>query len=395
MRRRTVRRRRRPSAVVDAFALALAGSGLGMAVVNARHVHPLRAPTHPVTGPVVVLVPARDEAEVIADVVADLRAQRGVADLRVLIYDDESGDGTAEVARRAIDGDDRVVVIDGALTPKSPGWTGKAWGLHRLTAELSDDAPDTRVCLVDADVRLAPDAIAAAVAVFDSLTDAPGPPPGLLSVWPAQIVGSTLERMVQPLLFWSWFSMLPQAITEQQLRTSTAVANGQFLTTRLGVYRDVGGHRSVAAEPADDIALARVFRRAGMRTVNRSGGHLVRCRMYRSGADLRGGYRRWTATEFGGARGSWAVVAALLVGHVGPVARTVLGPRRTPATLALTMGAVGRIIARRVETDSLAPSDVIDAMAHPVSMAAAAALIADSAVHTRAGRLEWKGRSIS
>ncbi|MCX6470659.1 MAG: glycosyltransferase [Corynebacteriales bacterium] len=375
--------------------LALAGSGLAMAAVNARHVRALSAPRYPVAAPVVVLVPARDEADVIARVIADLRAQRGVDDLRVRIYDDESTDGTAEVARRAIDGDDRVVVVDGARTPKPAGWTGKAWGLHRLTTDLADDPPNTRLCLVDADVRLAPDAVAAAVAVFDALADAPGPPPGLLSVWPAQIVGSALERLVQPLLFWSWFSMLPQSVTERQLRTSTAVANGQFLTTTLGAYRDVGGHRSVAAEPADDIALARVFRRAGMRTVNRSGGHLVRCRMYRSGDDLWAGYRRWTATEFGGARGSWAVVAALLLGHVAPAVRAAIGPRRAPAVLALVMGAAGRLVSRRVETDALTPSDVLDATAHPVSMAVAAAIIADSAVHTRTGRLEWKGRSIS
>ncbi|MGU3294091.1 glycosyltransferase [Williamsia sp. M5A3_1d] len=391
----TARRRGRPTVAVDTVALVLAGSGLAMAAVNARHVHPLSAPPHPVAGPVLVLVPARNEVEVIADLVADLRAQRGVPDLRVRIYDDESTDGTADIARGAIDGDDRIDVIDGTRTPKPPGWTGKAWGLHRLTTDLADDPPDTRLCLVDADVRLGPDAIAAAVAVFDSLADTPGPPPGLLSVWPAQVVGSALERMVQPLLFWSWFSMLPQAVTERQLRTSTAVANGQFLTTRLGVYRDVGGHRSVAAEPADDIALARVFRRAGMRTVNRSGGHMVRCRMYRSGGDLRAGYRRWTATEFGGARGSWAVVALLLVGQVAPALRAVFGRRRTPAAAALVLGAAGRMISRRVETGALGPSDVLDATAHPVSMAAAAALIADSAVHTRTGRLEWKGRSIS
>ncbi|MEH3157122.1 MAG: glycosyltransferase family 2 protein [Gordonia paraffinivorans] len=143
---------------------------LSIAVVNRLTVGGLAAPApgtrHDVTDPVTVCVPARDEADHIAAVVADLRAQRGVGTLRIVVLDDGSTDGTGDLARTAADGDPRVEVLDGGGDPP-PGWTGKAWAIERMTRGRLTAAPsDGWLCFVDADVRLRPDAIAAAVALL-------------------------------------------------------------------------------------------------------------------------------------------------------------------------------------------------------------------------------------
>ena len=109
--------------------------------------------------PITVCVPARDEAHRLPELIADLRAQSGAPRLQVLVIDDASTDGTAEAAEKAIDGDPRFLVIRSRDEPE-PGWTGKAAACARLA-----EAADTAVLVfLDADVRLAPGAIAAAVA---------------------------------------------------------------------------------------------------------------------------------------------------------------------------------------------------------------------------------------
>src|SRR5215471_13837903 len=75
---------------------------------------------------VVAVVPARDEAAVIGRAVGSLLPQDYPGELRVLIVDDQSSDGTAEVARGAATAAgalERLTVYPGRLVP--PGWTGK------------------------------------------------------------------------------------------------------------------------------------------------------------------------------------------------------------------------------------------------------------------------------
>ncbi len=81
---------------------------------------------------VVAVVPARDEADVIARSLGSLIAQNYPGEFHVILVDDQSNDGTA-IAARALnsekDGARRVTVLNGA--PRPPGWTGKLWAMHQ------------------------------------------------------------------------------------------------------------------------------------------------------------------------------------------------------------------------------------------------------------------------
>jgi cellulose synthase/poly-beta-1,6-N-acetylglucosamine synthase-like glycosyltransferase len=102
---------------------------------------------------VTAVVPARNEAEVIARAIGSLAAQDYPGELRVVLVDDGSTDDTAEIARRA--GGDRLTVIGGTEPPA--GWTGKLWAVRR---GIEHAGPEPKyLWLTDADIEHAPDTL--------------------------------------------------------------------------------------------------------------------------------------------------------------------------------------------------------------------------------------------
>ena len=108
---------------------------------------------------VAVLLPLRDEATRVTPCLESLLGQRGVPEMEIVVLDDGSTDGTAEVVR-AVAGD-KVRLLTGAPLP--PGWLGKPHACRQLAAA----APDADVLVyIDADVVLEADAIAGAVTLL-------------------------------------------------------------------------------------------------------------------------------------------------------------------------------------------------------------------------------------
>lgn len=365
-----------------------------LTLANHRHFRALHLTAESVPGPVWVLIPARDEATRIAGIISDLRAQIGVDDLRVRICDDDSTDGTGAVAATAIDGDPRFELVTNRESPP-PGWTGKTHVLHLLGLDLLGldpvtdiEADDATVMFVDADVRLAPHAVARAAQTSAHLG-------GLLTIWPAQVARTPLENLVQPLLCWSFLGSLPMAVSEKLRPRSMAVANGQFLVSSLADYRRVGGHRAVRGNITEDLALARHYRDLGLPSSVRSGSGIASCRMYEGTADTWQGYRRWLATEFGGPAGAVAVAAVMGTAYLLPWWQLIIGHRRRRAAVAVTATTISRLVARHAETGTVGTSDVVSALAHPVAVSVGIAALADSLRSRRRGTLAWKGRTLT
>lgn len=377
----------RATSLLPPCATALAVLGAGIALYNRITLRRLADTPTTVIEPVTVCVPARNEADRLPDLIADLRAQVGVPRLTVRILDDASTDDTGAAARAAIGDDSRFTLLRTESGPL-PGWTGKAAACVRLAEEVT--APV--LIFVDADVRLAPAAIAAAVGALRRRGAA------LVSPWPSQVAGSVAEAIVQPLLCWSWASTLPVAVSDRSLRPSTAVACGQFLVFDNAVYRAVGGHAAVAGSITEDLDIARTLRRAGHSTVLVAAGPLAGTRMYRGAAELDAGYTRWLWSAYDGtiAGGAAVGLVAALAYWVPPVA-AVLGRgavRRTGA-IGWLAAVGGRLLARSTETGGpLRASDVLAAAAHPVSVAAYLLLWARSHRARRRGTARWKGRSL-
>jgi GT2 family glycosyltransferase len=243
-----------------------------------------------------VVVPARNEVANVEAAVRAILAQRHV-DVRVVVVDDHSDDGTYALAEGLARHDDRVRLLRAAALP--PGWVGKTHAVHQGAAVT--DAP--WLLFLDADVVLHPDAVATTVAI--------GRERGLgaLSLSPFQRAETFLERLVQPVVFAlldEWFPM--RAVNDPQ--SPIAAANGQFLLIRRSAYEAVGGHAAVRADVLDDVALARRVKQAGLGLFFGTTHNLVTTRMYRHAGAL---WEGWSKNLFLllGARGSTAAAIVL------------------------------------------------------------------------------------
>jgi hypothetical protein len=346
------------------------------AVVNARL---MRVPPHDppdVAERVSVCLPVRDEAHRVAPAIRSLLAQRGVADLEVVVLDDGSSDGTADIVREVAAGDPRLRVVTGE--PPPPGLPGKPHACARLAAE----ARGSVLVFVDADVVLAPHAVASAVALLRGLAlDAVSP-------FPRQLAGDLPTRLVQPLLQWSWLVFLPLRLAERSPRPSLSAANGQFLVLDRAALARAGGFESVATAVLDDIALMRAVKRSGGRGVVADGSSVATCRMYAGWAEVRDGYTKslWSVARDPAAAGALAVGLAWL--YLLPPLAALTGSRAGLA--GYLAGVAGRVVAARRTGGRVWP----DSFAHPVSVGVLLTLLGRSWRARRAGTLTWKGRPL-
>lgn len=352
--------------------LAMAATvGAGHAALNSRL---LRRPVPGATSArsVALLVPARDEHADIAACVRTLLAQRGLTGCtQLLVLDDGSRDATADIARRA--GAD---VRTGDQLPA--GWLGKPYACQQLADATTADV----LVFVDADVRLVPAAVAAAVDLLDRFDL------DFVSPYPRQVAFSPMERLVQPLLTWTWLTLLPLRAAERSPRRSLAVAGGQFLVVRRTAYRRAGGHAAVRAHVLDDVALARALRVAGARGGIVDGSTLASCRMYRGAQAVRAGYAKSLGVAVGGS--GWASLATaggLFAVWTLPLLAAVLRGSRA-GWVGYAAAVAGRAIAGRSAGSRVWP----DALAHPLSITIAAAITVDSVL--RRHDVSWRGRVV-
>jgi hypothetical protein len=193
-----------------------------------------------------------------------------------------------------------------------------------------------------------------------------------------QVTGSAAERLVQPLLQWSFLALLPLRLAEHTSRPSMAVANGQLLAVDARLYRRSDGHRAVADEVIEDVALARILRAAGGHGGMADGTDLATCRMYEGWSELRDGYAKSLWAAGGSSLGSLAQALGLVALYCRP----------DPVTYAA--GVVSRMIAARRTGGRSMP----DAWLHPLSVATYAYLTILSCYRHARGQLSWKGRRL-
>ena len=199
---------------------------------------------------VVAVVPARDEADVIARSVGSLLAQDYPGPLRVVLVDDGSTDGTAATAR-ALPGADRLEVLPGAALPA--GWTGKLWALEQGVRRAG--TPDY-VLLTDADIGHAPDNLRALVARAEDGGCA------LVSLMARLSCANAAERFLIPAFVFFFAMLYPFAWVARRDRAMAAGAGGCMLVRRDALER-AGGIASIRREIIDDCALARRLKQQG------------------------------------------------------------------------------------------------------------------------------------
>lgn len=358
-------------------------AAVGLAVHTAVNLRQLRRPPRAarVLERVSVLIPARNEAASLPATLRSVLASTGVDDLEVIVLDDGSSDGTAEIARAVAD--PRLTVLVGADTPPPAGWLGKPWACIRLAEQATGSA----LVFIDADVEVAPNGIAAAIQAMRAAGLA------LVSPYPRQLAVSPLERLVQPLVTWSWAATMPLGWAERSTRPSLSAANGQFLVVDAAAYRDIGGHASVAGEVLEDIALMRAMKRSGQRTATLDGSQIAQCRMYQGNREVVDGYAKSLWDAFNGPAGSIAVNALLASAYVVPALGMAFGKsRRTRVAGAIgyAAGVASRGMVARRTGERVLP----DVLAQPASITAFMGLNLVSWWRHLRGTNRWKGRPV-
>jgi hopene-associated glycosyltransferase HpnB len=197
---------------------------------------------------VVAVVPARNEADVIARTMASLVAQDYPGDFHILLVDDQSEDGTGDIARAL--NSDRLTVLTGAARPT--GWTGKLWAMYQGSEQARN--PEF-VWFTDADIAHSPDNLR-------QLVSRAGSDKVLVTLMARLSCKSTAEHFLIP-AFVFFFDMLFPFGAVNDPHDKTAAAAGGCMLARRGALNAAGGIEAIRHNIIDDCALGRSLKAQG------------------------------------------------------------------------------------------------------------------------------------
>jgi glycosyltransferase involved in cell wall biosynthesis len=226
------------------------------------------------------IIPARNEEASIARAVESVAAQPEVGE--IIVVDDQSTDRTGEILADLAARIPKLRVLATDALP--PGWTGKNYALSIGAGAAQGDW----LLFTDADTYHLPGSARRALA------DANEHRAVLVSYSPEQEMGTFGERALIPFVFWRLSKKYPfHRVADPRL--PDAAANGQFLLICSDAYGDVGGHRAIASEILEDVALARRAKRRGHGIYFALARGTVRTRMYRTFGSM---WQGWTKNVY-------------------------------------------------------------------------------------------------
>lgn len=214
-----------------------------------------------------VLIPARNEEAVIANIVNCILKQ-DYPNFELIVLNDNSEDRTLEILNEIQKKDNKLRIMNGESLPEN--WLGKSWACHQLVQEAKGEI----FLFIDSDVTVKENAINSAIYNLQKHKA------NMLSSFSTQILGSVGEHILVPLLNWIVLQLLPMTLIYSSKNTAFLAANGQFLMIDRESYQIIGGHEAVRHINTEDMNLARNIKKKGLRTVATLGDDTVFCRMY-------------------------------------------------------------------------------------------------------------------
>jgi hopene-associated glycosyltransferase HpnB len=261
---------------------------------------------------VAVVVPARNEAEQIGASIASLAAQDYAGPWTVILVDDDSSDGTADIARRSLahHGEERLRIARSRPLPE--GWTGKLWAMAQgIALARALPRPPDYLLLTDADIVHPCDSISRLVAHAHSN--------GLvLTSLMVKLRCQTFAERVSIPAFIFFFQMLYPFAWVNQPRRAIAAAAGGCMLVRSDALAQAGGIEIIRGALIDDCALARVLKLYGPIWLGLTT-RVMSKRHYESLADIRAMVARSAYAQLG-------YSPLLLAGTVAAMAATYLPP---------------------------------------------------------------------
>ncbi|MGE0882102.1 MAG: glycosyltransferase family 2 protein [Blastocatellales bacterium] len=321
-----------------------------------------------------VLIPARNE-EANLPACLDSVLMQGDPVREVLIYNDHSIDGTAEVIAEFARRDDRVGSVQ--VWPLEPGWCGKNFACW----QLAKSANGKWLLFIDADARLADGAVARMVEEMNQRQLQ------LLSCWPGLELLGFWERTLMPMLNFVVFATFPSPLSLRLDNPSLGLAHGACLMFDRKSYEEIGGHSAVRDQIFEDTRLAQLWRERGRRGLCLDGQEVVRVRMYSSFDEIWLGFQKNFFPAFKHEATFWSFLAFHLTIFLLPFIWAIYQPGFRIALAALIVLLIRLVLCLRFR------QPVWAVLLHPIAEAILIALGFSSWRRCKTGQgVAWKGR---
>lgn len=340
---------------------------------------------------VYAVVPARNEAEVVAAAIASLVGQDYAGTLHVLLVDDHSQDGTAHVARAAVAGHEhaqRLTVV--AATPLEAGWTGKLNAMHSgVRAALAHlPAPDYWL-FTDADIRHDPLNVRSLVAKAQHGDLA------LVSLMVRLRCTSAWERLLIPAFVFFFQKLYPFAWVNDRARATAAAAGGCMLLAN-ETLTGIGGLGAIRGRLIDDCALGAAVKATGASIWLGLTDKTTSLRRYETLHEVWSMVKRTAYTQLGHSPFRLLLtVAGMLLLYVVPVMGLVAGIAMHERVLvAVSLATLGLIAMAYTGTVRAYRLPTRWTLTLPLAAAMYTAMTLDSALaHAQSRGGGWKGRT--
>ena len=328
-----------------------------------------------------ILIPARDEEQVIEGCIRTLLAQN-YPNFEIVVLDDNSSDATYDILCRLRDQDDRLRVLAGASLPD--GWCGKPFAVWQLAQASKGEY----LLLTDADCSFAPDALLLALGgMAEHKAD-------MVSLCPDYLALSFWERLVIPLLVLIPVAFLPMFMVRGSKLPVFSVANGAFIFISRDNYFKIDGHRAVRSQLAEDVKFATHVKQEGLSEWYGDGSRAYSVRMYDSLPGIWEGFTRNLFPAFSGKLHILVPVLAYIgIAFILPPLLALAGFALGAAWWPLALTPYLLIVALRLGIIMVLGRDTIDsALLNPFAWCVAVAIAVGSVVKNRKTGATWKGR---
>ena len=256
----------------------------------------MRRPRPAAGGPeVVVLIPARDER-------ANLeRLLPALGDARVLVCDDESTDGTEEVAA-----ENGATVLRGKPLPE--GWRGKNWACHNLALAALEGTTAEWLLFLDADVYPEPDFIP----TMRGMAARAKPDVGAITGFPTVLPGRGVEPLFLAWVGWVLLVTNPFGLVARTGMGHNRFLNGQITMWRRGVYERLKPNEAVRSKVMEDVSMGRLLAREGVRVEVANLSRSLAVKMYDTWRQTLDGMSKNSHEIAGSTAGTLALAALML-----------------------------------------------------------------------------------
>jgi hopene-associated glycosyltransferase HpnB len=203
---------------------------------------------------VAAVVPARNEAAMLPATLPALLGQEYPGTLTVIVVDDGSSDGTAEVAARIAAESGRPLQVISGTPPEEGRWAGKVWAMAQGFRAAGSAGPGGYVLFTDADIAWEATTLRSLVAAAE------GDDRDLVSQMALLRTATGWERVVVPAFVYFFAQLYPFRRVNVPGSRTAAAAGGCMLVRRAALEKS-GGLAPISGALIDDVAMGRMIKR--------------------------------------------------------------------------------------------------------------------------------------